>query len=171
MLISFVGLMGSGKTTVGRALARKLELDFYDSDQIIERHLGCSIRSYFEEKGEASFRDLEQAAIEELTLRRRAILSTGGGACLRRANREHLNTRSYCIYLQATPQELYRRLSQDSSRPLLQVADPLAKLQELYAIRHPLYLETAHQVFKSTQPSMVNLVHLIHHHLERSCVI
>jgi shikimate kinase len=163
--------MGSGKTTVGRALARRLKLEFFDSDHVIEEKLGYSLRTFFEQEGEARFRDLEQATIEELTLKNNAILSTGGGACLRLANREHLNTRSHCIYLKATPEELYRRIRHDGTRPLLQVNDPLAKLRDLYAARHPLYLETAHETFETSRPSLNLLVHQIQTKLELTGVI
>jgi shikimate kinase len=163
--------MGSGKTTVGRALARRLQLDFFDSDHVIEETLGFSLRTFFEQQGEASFRDLEQSTIEALTLKNNAILSTGGGACIRLANREHLNTRSHVIYLKATPEELYRRIRSDGNRPLLQVADPLAKLRDLYEVRHPLYLEAAHVTFETSRPSMNFLVNQIHKHLELSGVL
>jgi shikimate kinase len=171
MLISFIGLMGSGKTTVGRALARRLQLEFFDSDHVIEEALGYSLRTFFEQEGEARFRDLEQSTIESLTLKNNAILSTGGGACIRLANREHLNTRSHVIYLKATPEELYRRIRSDGNRPLLQVADPLAKLRDLFEVRHPLYLEAAHVTFETSRPSMNFLVNQIHKHLESSGVL
>jgi len=171
VLISFIGLMGSGKTTVGRALARRLQLDFFDTDHVIEERLGYSLRTYFEQEGEPRFRDLEQAVIEELTLKNNAILSTGGGACGRLANREHLNTRSHVIYLKATPEELYRRIRHDGTRPLLQVNDPLAKLRDLYAARHPHYIETAHQTFETSRPSMSHLVNNIQRQLEATGVI
>jgi shikimate kinase len=163
--------MGSGKTTVGRALARRLQFEFFDSDHVIEESLGYSLRTFFEQQGEPSFRDLEQSTIESLSLKNNAVLSTGGGACIRLANREHLNTRSHVIYLKASPEELYRRIRSDSNRPLLQVADPLAKLRELYATRHPLYLETAHVTFETSRPSMNFLVNQIYQHLEASGVI
>lgn len=163
--------MGSGKTTVGRALARRLKLDFFDSDHVIEEALGYSLRTFFEQEGEARFRDLEEATIESLTLKNNAILSTGGGACIRLANREHLNTRSHVIYLKATPEELYRRIRSDGNRPLLQVADPLTKLRDLYEVRHPLYIEAAHVTFETSRPSMNYLVNQIHKHLEVSGVI
>jgi shikimate kinase len=171
VLISFIGLMGSGKTTVGRALARRLKLDFFDSDHVIEERLGYSLRTFFEQEGEERFRDLESSIIEELTLKNNAILSTGGGACGRLANREHLNTRSHVIYLKATPEELYRRIRNDGTRPLLQVSDPMAKLRDLYAARHPLYLETAHQTFETSRPSMSYLMNNIQRQLELSGVI
>jgi shikimate kinase len=171
VLISFIGLMGSGKTTVGRALARRLKLDFFDTDHVIETRLGYSLRTFFEQEGEPRFRDLEASVIEELTLKNNAILSTGGGACGRLSNREHLNTRSHCIYLKATPEELYRRIRHDGTRPLLQVNDPLAKLRDLYAARHPLYLETAHETFETSRPSMNFLINHIQSKLETARVI
>ncbi len=171
MLISFIGLMGSGKTTIGRALARRLGVDFFDSDHVIEAQIGYSLRTFFEQEGEARFRDLEQSTIESLTLKNNAVLATGGGACGRIANREHLNTRSHVIYLKATPDELYRRIRRDGSRPLLQVSDPLAKLRDLYETRHPQYLETAHEIFETSRSSLNYLVNQIHHRLEVSGVI
>ena len=171
VLISFIGLMGSGKTTVGRALARRLHLEFFDTDHVIEERLGYSLRTFFEQEGEERFRDVEQAVIEELTLKNNAILSTGGGACGRLANREHLNTRSHVIYLKATPEELYRRIRHDGTRPLLQVNDPLAKLRDLYAARHPRYMETAHQTFETSRPSMNHLLSHIQRQLESTSVI
>jgi len=163
--------MGSGKTTIGRALARRLHFDFFDTDHVIEERLGYSLRTYFEQEGEQRFRDLEQATIEEFTLKNNAVLSTGGGACGRLINREHLNTRSHCIYLKATPEELYRRIRYDGSRPLLQVNDPLAKLRDLYTVRHPLYLETAHMTFETSRPSISLLMNQIQSKLEHSGVI
>ncbi len=163
--------MGSGKTTVGRALARRLHLDFFDTDHVIEERLGYSLRTYFEKEGEQRFRDLEQSIIEELTLKNNAILSTGGGACGRLVNREHLNTRSHVIYLKATPEELFRRIRHDGNRPLLQVNAPLAKLRDLYTERHPLYLETAHQTVETSRPSMSHLVNNIQRQLEATGVI
>ncbi len=162
--------MGSGKTTVGRALARRLKLDFYDSDQVIEAALGYSVRTFFEQQGEERFRDLEQATLEALTLKNNAVLSTGGGACIRLANREHLNTRSHVIYLKASPEEIYRRIRSDVNRPLLQVADPLTKLRDLYTARHALYQETAHTTFETSRPSMTYLMNQICRHLEVSGV-
>jgi shikimate kinase len=138
---------------------------------VIEERLGYSLRTFFEQEGEQRFRDLEESVIEELTLKNNAILSTGGGACGRLANREHLNTRSHVIYLKATPEELYRRIRHDGTRPLLQVSDPMAKLRDLYAARHPLYVETAHQTFETSRPSMSYLMNNIQRQLELSGVI
>jgi len=164
--IALVGLPGSGKSTVGRQLARRLRLPFIDSDQVIERQLGCSIREYFEREGEARFRDVEEAVLDELTQNHEGVLSTGGGAVLRPANREHLRTRSQVVYLNSSPDELFRRLRHDVNRPLLQVADPLSRLRDLHAVRDPLYRETAHFIMETGRPSVATLVGTIVTQLE-----
>lgn len=165
-MLSLIGLPGSGKSTVGRQLARRLQVPFSDSDHIIEQRLGCSIREYFEREGEASFRDLEQAVIDELTQAPAGVLSTGGGVVLRPANRDHLHGRTHVIYLNSSPEELFRRLRHDRSRPLLQVADPLQRLRDLYAVRDPLYRETAHFSVDTGRPSVASLVNMILMQLE-----
>ena len=162
MIFSLVGLPGSGKSTVGRHLARRLQLPFADSDQVIEARLGYSIRQYFEQEGEQRFRGLEAAVIDELTRDpRRGVLSTGGGSVLRPENRRHLRDRGRVIYLKSSPEELFRRLRHDRNRPLLQVDDPLARLRELHAIRDPLYEETAHFTIETGRPSVAMLVNMI----------
>ncbi len=165
-MISLIGLPGSGKSTVGRQLARRLQLPFFDSDHAIELQLGCSIREYFEREGEARFRDVEQAVIDELTQKPKCVLSTGGGVVLRPANRQHLHERSQVVYLNSSPEELYRRLRHDTSRPLLQVADPLDRLRELFTQRDPLYRETAHFIIETGRPSVPTLVNMIVMQLE-----
>jgi shikimate kinase len=165
-MISLIGLPGSGKSTVGRQLARRLQVPFSDSDHIIEQRLGCSIREYFEREGEASFRDLEQAVIDELTQTMSGVLSTGGGVVLRPPNRDNLSGRTHVIYLNSSPEELFRRLRHDKNRPLLQVADPLQRLRDLYAVRDPLYRETAHFSVDTGRPSVASLVNMILMQLE-----
>lgn len=165
--VVLVGLPGSGKTTVGRQLARKLKLPFVDSDQAIEERLGCTIRDYFAHEGEDAFRNVEQDVIDELTSRTDdQVLSTGGGAVLRPLNRQRLHGRGRVVYLRSYPEELYRRLRHDTSRPLLQVADPMAKLRELFEARDPLYRETAHFVMETGRPSVSTLVNMITMQLE-----
>lgn len=166
MIVSLIGLPGSGKSTVGRQLARRLKLPFFDSDQIIEERLGCSIRDYFEREGEDRFRDVEQSVINKLTLEPAGLLSTGGGVVLRAANREHLHERSQVVYLNSSPAELFRRLRHDVNRPLLQVADPLERLRELHLARDPLYRETAHFIMDTGRPSVATLVNMILMQLE-----
>lgn len=170
-MIALTGLPGSGKSTVGRQLARRLQLAFFDSDQVIEEQLGCAIRDYFEREGEASFRDVEAAVIDKLSLQPSGILSTGGGAVLRPANRQHLRERGHVIYLRSSPEELFRRLRHDVSRPLLQVADPLARLRDLYKQRDPLYRATAHFVIDTGRPSVATLVNTIAMQLELAGIV
>lgn len=165
-MISLIGLPGSGKSTVGRQLARRLQLPFVDSDQAIEARLGCPIREFFERDGEARFRDIEAEVIDGLSQQGAGVLSTGGGAVLRPENRERLRARGRVIYLKSHPEELIRRLRHDTSRPLLQVADPMAKLRELFAIRDPLYRQTAHFVIETGRPSVATLVNMIVMQLE-----
>ena len=176
MNFSLVGLPGSGKTTVGRQLARRLGLAFVDTDQAIEARLGCSIRAYFECEGEDAFRAIESEVLASLLAGTGTgtgtatgvgqVLSTGGGAVLRAANRAVLHASSRVIYLKSSPDELFRRLRHDTNRPLLQVADPLAKLRDLYAQRDPLYREVAHFVLETGRPSVASLVNMIVMQLE-----
>lgn len=166
MRLALIGLPGSGKTTVGRQLARRLHLPFVDTDQLLEQRLGCSIRDFFAREGESRFRDLEEGIIDEVTRTQQGILSTGGGVVLRPANREHLHGRAHVIYLRSTPDEVFRRLRHDQNRPLLQVEDPLQKLRELFAERDPLYRETAHFVVETGRPSLATLINMIVMQLE-----
>jgi shikimate kinase len=166
-----VGLPGSGKTTVGRQLARRLRFRFIDSDHAIEARIGCSIREFFDREGEARFRDIEEEVLDALSLDPECVLSTGGGAVLRPINREHLHARGKVVYLKSTPEELFRRLRHDVSRPLLQVSDPLARMRELFAVRDPLYRETAHFVLETGRPSVSSLVNMIVMQLELSGVL
>jgi len=170
-VISLIGLPGCGKSTVGRQLARRLQLPFFDSDHVIERQLGCSIREYFEREGEERFRDVEESVIERLTQNRPGVLSTGGGVVLREANRQHLRQRCRVVYLNSSPDELFRRLRHDVNRPLLQVADPMSRLRDLHAVRDPLYRETAHFIIETGRPSVATLVGIIVMQLELARVL
>lgn len=170
-MISLVGLPGSGKSTVGRQLARRLQLPFFDSDHVIEERMGHSIREAFERRGEDWFRDLEESVLDELTQIPHAVISTGGGAVLRPGTRRRLRDRGKVVYLNSTPDELFRRLKHDVNRPLLQVADPLARLRDLYTVRDPLYRETAHFVIETGRPSVATLVNMILMQLELAGVL
>lgn len=163
---ALVGLPGSGKTTVGRQLARRLGLPFVDADQVVEQRLGCSIREFFEREGEPAFRDIEQETLDELTRRPACVLSTGGGAVLREANRKCLRERTRVIYLRSSPEEVFRRVRHDRNRPLLQVSDPLQRLRDLFALRDPLYRETSHYTIETGRPSVATLVNMILSQLE-----
>jgi shikimate kinase len=170
-LISLVGLPGSGKSTVGRQLARRLNLPFQDSDHVIEQRAGCSIRDFFSREGEAAFRDVEEAVIRELTQGPAAVLATGGGTVLRPANRQRLREAGSVIYLRSTPEEVFRRVRHDARRPLLQVEDPMQRLRDLYDERDPLYRETAHFVVETGRPSVSRLVNMVLMQLELAGVL
>jgi len=161
---------GSGKSTVGRQLARRLGLPFFDSDHVIEERLGCTIRDYFAREGEVAFRDLEERVIAELAAGPSCVLATGGGSVLRQANRDALR-RGQVIYLRSTPDEVFRRVRHDASRPLLQVDDPLGRLRALHAERDPLYRQTAHFVIETGRPSVPTLVNMILMQLELAGVL
>jgi shikimate kinase len=165
-LIALIGLPGSGKTTISRQLARRMSLSFVDSDQLIESRVGCTVREWFESRGEDSFRDREETVIDELTQAGHGVVSTGGGVVLRAINRSRLKERCTVVYLRSTPEEIFRRLRHDKTRPLLQVADPLERLRDLYRVRDPLYRETAHFVIETGRPSVSSLVHTIIMQLE-----
>jgi len=161
ILIILIGLPGSGKSTVGRHLSRRLQAPFVDSDQAIETRLGCPIREFFEREGETRFRDIEEEVIAQLCADAPGVLATGGGAVLRPANRARLRGAGTVVYLQSQPEDLMRRLRHDRKRPLLQVADPMARLRELFTQRDPLYRETAHHIVETGRPSVSNLVQSI----------
>lgn len=144
-----VGLPGAGKSTFGRQLARRLGKVFLDADTELERKLGVSIPTVFEIEGEAVFRDREEAVIAELVERTGIVLATGGGAVIRSANRERLRSNGTVVYLHAEPATLRERTRRSRNRPLLNTADPAARLIELYAQRDALYRETADVVVES----------------------
>lgn len=137
---------GSGKSAIGKAVAKRLALSYVDCDQAIERRTGCSIAEFFATSGEQVFRDLESDTLATLVDDAPSVIATGGGVVLRPANRELLRSRTRCIYLRASCELLWRRLKNDRRRPLLQVADPEARLRQLAAERAPLYEEVAHVV-------------------------
>ena len=155
--VFLVGMMGAGKTTAGRIIARKLKRDFHDSDQEIERRCGVKIPVIFEIEGEAGFRAREASAIAELAALEDIVLATGGGAVLAQANRRHLASRGSVIYLHARPAALYERVRQDKNRPLLATADPMSRLEQLYAERDPLYREIADMVVDTGRQSVQSL--------------
>ncbi|AKJ69861.1 shikimate kinase [Pandoraea thiooxydans] len=164
--VFFVGLMGAGKTTVGRWVARRLGRPFFDSDHEIEAKTGVRIPVIFEHEGEAGFRVREAQVIDELTQCNGIVLATGGGAVLKAENRMHLKSRGVVVYLRANPHDLWLRTRRDRNRPLLQTGDPRARLEQLYAERDPLYRECAHFVIETGRPSINALVHTVLMQLE-----
>lgn len=153
--------MGAGKTTVGRALAKRLNKRFVDSDHEIEARTGASIPLIFEIEGEASFRQREAEVIRDLTAQQDIVLATGGGAVLDVENRAYLKSRGTVIYLRASVNSLLQRTSHDKNRPLLQNADPRKTLEELTRIRDPLYNEVAHFVIDTGRPNVQFLMQSI----------
>ncbi|WP_274585674.1 shikimate kinase [Neisseria leonii] len=166
--IFLIGLMGAGKTTVGKQLAQQLCRPFYDSDHVICERTGVSIPTIFELEGEDGFRRREENTIDHLSRLNGIILATGGGAPMREANRRCLSGRGTVIYLHARPPVLLERTRADKNRPLLQVADPLAKLQELYDLRDPVYRRTAAHIVEADNPSCTktvqHILNLLHTH-------
>ncbi len=164
--VFLVGLMGAGKTTIGRILARKLGLKFIDSDHEIEARTGASIPWIFEIEGEQSFRRREADVIRELTAQQGIVLATGGGAILNPDSRAYLQARGTVIYLRASVNSILARTAHDKNRPLLQTADPRKKLEELMALRDPLYQEVAHVVIDTGRPNVQSMVQTILTHLD-----
>lgn len=157
--IYLVGLMGAGKTSVGKLLARRLGKAFYDCDQEIERATGVRIPVVFEIEGEAGFRAREARMLEELVQRPNIVLATGGGAVLSARNRRLLGAHGRVVYLHAAVRDLWLRTRHDRNRPLLQTPDPLAKLTELFAERDPLYREIADVIVDTGDQSVSALAH------------
>ena len=164
MNIALVGLPGSGKSTAAKHLSKRLGLSLFDCDHEIELQTECSIRDYFERHGEANFRAVESAMLEKLTALA-GVLSTGGGAVLLDINRSILRQRCLVIYLHSTPNEVFKRIRHDRLRPLLQVDDPLDRLEKLYIDRDPLYRQTASVVIESGKSSLSALLKVIVSHL------
>lgn len=151
--IYLVGLMGAGKTTIGRSLAKRLERDFVDTDKEIESRTGVSIPTIFEIEGEDGFRKREAQVIEEFAQTSGFVVATGGGSVLRPENRENMKRSGLVIYLNVPPQTLWERTRHDRNRPLLLVEDPLLKLKQLFSVRDPLYREVAELVVDGSRMS------------------
>ncbi len=142
-------MMGAGKTTIGRQLARVLGREFIDLDHELEARCGVRVALIFDIEGEEGFRKRETAALDECSQRRGIVLATGGGAVLAAENRSYLKERGVVVYLRAGADELYRRVARDRNRPLLQTADPQGRLRDLLAEREPLYESVAHVTFET----------------------
>jgi shikimate kinase len=147
--IFLVGPMGAGKSTIGRLLSQELNLEFVDSDKEIETRAGADIPWIFDVEGEIGFRDREESVIASLSTQKGIVLSTGGGAVIRDANRSVLKEHGTVVYLNTSVAQQLDRTSRDKNRPLLQTADPESVLKDLMSVRHPLYLETADIIVKT----------------------
>jgi len=156
-----VGLMGAGKTTIGRSLAKRLGSTFVDSDREIEARTGVSIPTIFEIEGEEGFRKRETQIIADLSISSGQIVATGGGVVLRPENRTAMASSGFVIYLNVPPYTLWERTRNDRNRPLLQVEDPLSKLKELYTQRDPFYREVADLVIDGGRTNAHSLLQLI----------
>ena len=167
--IYLVGLMGAGKTTIGRQLARRLGRRFYDSDHEIVARTGVPIPTIFEIEGEEGFRRRESQTIAELTATSDIVLATGGGVVLNPENRRLLHETGWVVYLNVPPGKLYERTRHDRIRPLLRVEDPLGKLEELHALRDPLYREAAHLVVDGSHLVASGIVHHLLREFNRLC--
>jgi shikimate kinase len=150
-----VGLPGAGKSTLGRQLARRLNKHFVDADTELENRLGVSIPTIFEIEGEAGFRDREEATLADLTQLIDVVLSTGGGAVLRPANRVRLKENGTVVYLHADPNVLWERVRHSRNRPLLQTGDPRVRLTTLYGERDALYREVADHIIESDRDEVM----------------
>ncbi|MGN2392859.1 shikimate kinase AroK [Pelomicrobium sp. G1] len=166
--IFLVGMMGAGKSTVGKLLARHLGKTFLDTDHEIRRRTGVEIPVIFEIEGEEGFRAREAAVLRELTQREDVVLATGGGAVLRPENRALLKARGAVIYLRGSVEELWARTLHDRNRPLLQTADPKARLDELLRERDPLYREVADLVVDTGRAGALALVRRIEKRLREA---
>ena len=156
--IILVGMMGSGKSTVGRALAKHLRMKFVDSDHEIQQRTGVSINHIFDVEGEQGFRDRESQELETILQQDGIVLATGGGSVLLENNRAIMKSRGLVVYLHANMNELWQRTKHDKGRPLLQNEDPLRKLNELYARRNDLYIEVADIVLQTGRQSVHSLI-------------
>lgn len=161
-----VGMPGSGKSTLGRVLARNLGKTFVDADHELEHRLGVSISTIFEIEGEETFRSREEDTLARLVQRLDIVLATGGGAVLRPANRERLKLGGTVLYLHATPETTWERTRHSKNRPLLQTADPLARARSLYAQRDHLYRETADLVIEADHQKSAQVLSFLRDHLD-----
>lgn len=159
--IFFIGLMGSGKTTIGKLLAKHLGKIFYDTDHEIEKRTGVKISVIFELEGEAGFRKRETAVIQDLCQLSNIVMATGGGAVIAEDNRKLLQANGTVIYLHANVNELWHRMHNDKHRPLLQNVDIRVKLAQLYAERNSLYTQTATLIFDTGNQPVTHVLNQI----------
>jgi len=169
--IFLIGPMGSGKSTVGRALAKKIGYEFLDSDREIEGRCGVDIPTIFDYEGEIGFRDREERIIDELSARQKLVLATGGGSVLRESSRDRLKSRGYVVLLSVDIEEQMRRVGSDSNRPLLKADDPKSILRKLMEERAPIYKSVADVEISTDSRRMYHVVSRIIKHLKTNDVI
>jgi shikimate kinase len=159
--VYLVGLMGAGKTTIGRSLAKRLGLRFEDSDRVIEARTGVSIPTVFEIEGEEGFRKREAQVIDELSQTSGLVVATGGGVVLRPENRARMSESGFVVYLNVPPYTLWERTRHDKNRPLLRVENPLLRLKELYLERDPFYREVADLIVDGSRMKSQGILQLL----------
>ncbi len=165
--IILVGLMGAGKSTIGRSLAKKLKKEFYDSDRVIEERTGVDIATIFEIEGEEGFRNREAQVIEELCKLDNIVLATGGGSVLREENRDNMKNFGNVVYLSTTAELLYSRIRHDKSRPLMQTSNPLDTLKNLLKDREPFYKEVSDLVITTGRQKAMLIVKRVEEALKK----
>jgi shikimate kinase len=167
--IFLVGPMGAGKSTIGRQLAQQLNMEFFDSDQEIERRTGADVGWVFDVEGEAGFRDREEKIINELTEKQGIVLATGGGSVKSRETRNRLSARGVVVYLETTIEKQLARTQRDKKRPLLQVDEPPREVLEALADeRNPLYEEIADVTIRTDDQSAKVVANQIINMLEKN---
>lgn len=159
--IYLIGPMGSGKTTIGRRVAKRLKMEFLDCDRNLEKQTGASVNLIFDVEGESGFRNRESRMLKVLTSRHNILLATGGGTVLEQQNRELLKRTGLVVYLQTPVRLQLYRLRQDRTRPLLQKGDREQKLTQLAADRNPLYEELADLVFPACKDGLETAAHYL----------
>lgn len=169
--IFLVGMMGAGKTTIGRQLARRLGRRFVDCDHEIEARTGVKIPVIFDIEGEAGFRKRESQVIAELAAEPGLVIATGGGAVLAQQNRDCLSSQGLVIYLSVAPFHLWERTRHDTNRPLLQVENPRKRIEELHALRDPLYREVADIIIEGGRVNQGSILKMIEKELKERCAV
>jgi len=147
--IILIGLMGAGKSTVGRYLSKRMKRQFYDSDAVIVERTGVSIPTIFDIEGERGFRDREEQVIAELTQKQAIVLATGGGSVIREVNRKAISRAGTVVYLKGSADLLFSRIRHDPNRPLMQTENPLQTLKDLLDKREPMYMSVADLVINT----------------------
>lgn len=160
--LALIGFMGTGKSCVGRLAAEALQFAFLDTDEVIRERTGKSIAEIFKQEGEAAFREMERGLVEELTRRTQTVIATGGGMPANEANLASLKSHALVVCLWASPEAIWERVREHSHRPLLEAADPLAKIRELLAARSPFYRQADVLVSTEQRPLREVVAQVVH---------